>query len=579
MPATGDGHPDVDRLAAAAPSRLADAISLVTDPAIVVVATVLLVALRAGPSPGRALAWAAAAIVFCVLLPYAALLLFLRAGRVADRQIVRREQRLIPGLVALACLVAGLGLLAVLRAPRPLLALVVADVAGLVALLVAGLRAKPSLHTAVVAGAVAVAVLTLGWWGVALAPLVPVVGWARVRGGRHTVGQVIAGATIGVVLSGVVFGGLRGPTAPVLQRVDVALPGLVSAMAPLDGKLLLGTYAASARPRAGLLLLDPAASDGVARVPISPVTPYAFEGSWRLLATEGARVLGVAGAVGGAHGNVRWTLWRGGVGGVAEEEQSFWTFGGWEMGSLTGAGFVGGREFVAGSWKSASTGLDIATWHARGTTWARDESTGTPLASTPRALAGSVAAVGGGSGGGASGGALLLGSTTLLGPGEVSVVPSVWTGIAGVDGMPRWTRHDLPLPGGLHGQGSVEAGACQAHGPCIVAGRVAGRLAVWTWDGSAGSSVAIPEVTLADDDRVVGVAFDGASPWIAVARSRSVSVAGGGARCGEVVRRGADRHTDWVVEATPDGRMPTALATVSGHLWLATDAPALWTTH
>lgn len=249
-----DPHPDIARLYAAGRSRVAEIVSWLTDPAVVVVATVVLIALRSSASVGRGLGWAALALTFCVLVPYAALLLLLRAGRVSDRQIVRREQRLVPGLVALASVVAGLGLLVAMHAPRDLLALMVAQVTALVVLIVVSLRVKASLHTSAVAGAVTIAVLVLGWWALALAPLVPLVGWARVRGGRHTAGQVVAGAVIGVVVSALVFGGLRVDPRSALRRVDVALPGPVTAMAALGDCVLLGTYAAASRRRAGLLL-------------------------------------------------------------------------------------------------------------------------------------------------------------------------------------------------------------------------------------------------------------------------------------------------------------------------------------
>ena len=275
---------------------------------------------------------------------------------------------------------AGLVALRFLGAPRALIVLMVANVAGLVTLLTISRWWKISLHTAVGSGAATIVGVLAGWpWGLALAPLVAVVGWARWRAGRHTVPQVVAGAAVDALVSGLVFGlGTRDPV-PSWRAVTVSLPGPVTAMAPLGDRLLLGTYAAAARPRVGLHLLDP----------------------------DGPRVLGVAGVVGGAHGNVRWTIWHGDAGGatgdgagdgaggaaggdpggVTETEQPFFTFGGYDMGSLTGAGMVGGREVIFGSWKSASSGLDIATWQAGGTEssatqWSRTQSPPAALTST-----------------------------------------------------------------------------------------------------------------------------------------------------------------------------------------------------
>lgn len=615
---------DLDRLQAARPSRVADRIAIATDPGIVVGALVLFVAAWATRAVGPTLGWSAATIAFCVLLPYAALALLLRSGRVSDRQIVRREQRLVPGLAALGCLVAGLVALRFLGAPRDLIVLMVANVAGLVTLLAISRWWKISLHTAVTSGAATIVGVLAGWpWGLALAPLVAVVGWARWRAGRHTAPQVVVGAAVGALVSGLVFGlGTRDPV-PSWRAVAVPLPGSVTAMAPLGDRLLLGTYAAATRPRVGLQLLDPARSTALIAVPLAPHSPYAYEGSWRFLATDGPRVLGVAGVVGGAHGNVRWTTWLGDVGdaarveagveaggeagSVTETEQPFFTFGGYDMGSLTGAGVVDGREVIFGSWKSASTGLDIATWHVAGSggsasLWSRDESPAPALASTPSELVSAVAAIPDG-----SGSTILLGSTTRLGTGAVTTVPSLWT----VEGSTAWTRHDLPRPTGVDGLSWVEAGACAARGTraagrgtwCVLAGRVGDGLTVWTWDGTAGEgprSYLQPSqpVTLADADRIVGVGLTGTRAWIALSHkvtgessSHKQAAAGETTAPGETTGRVVTaRHTngggdaiagtlsDWSVAPAPGGT-PTALATVGDRVYLATNGPAgpkLW---
>lgn len=603
---------DLDRLQAARPSRVADRIAISTDPGIVVGALVGFVAAWSTRAVGPTLGWSAATIAFCVLLPYAALALLLRSGRVSDRQIVRREQRLVPGLAALACLVAGLVALWLLGAPRDLLVLMVANVAGLVTLLAISRWWKISLHTAVGSGAATIVGVLAGWpWGLALAPLVAVVGWARWRAGRHTVPQVVAGAAVGALVSGLVFGlGTRDPV-PSWRAVPVSLPGPVTAMAPLGDRLLLGTYAAAARPRVGLHLLDPARPAALTAVPLAPNSPYAYEGSWRFLATDGPRVLGVAGVVGGAHGNVRWTIWHGDIGGatgdgagdgaggaaggdpggVTETEQPFFTFGGYDMGSLTGAGMVGGREVIFGSWKSASSGLDIATWQAGGTEssatqWSRTQSPPAALTSTPSELVSAVAAIPDG-----SGSTILLGSTTRLGNGAVTTVPSIWT----AESARVWTRHDLPRPAGVDGLAWVEAGTCSPRGTataprCLLAGRVGDRLTVWTWDGAAPKGAAVHLrpgpgrlVTLADADRIVGVSLAGRRAWIVLAHTTAGSSSHPQARAGEpagevVTARHTDGDGGWSVAPAPGGT-PTALATVGDRVYLATDGPAgpkLW---
>jgi membrane-associated phospholipid phosphatase len=56
---------------------------------------------------------------------------------------------------------------------------------------------KISVHVAVVSGALAVLLLVFGPTALALAPLVPLVAWARTQLGDHTLGQTIGGFCLG----------------------------------------------------------------------------------------------------------------------------------------------------------------------------------------------------------------------------------------------------------------------------------------------------------------------------------------------------------------------------------------------
>ncbi len=419
-----------------------------------------------------------------------------------------------------------------------------------------------------------------------------------------------------------------------LTRVPVSLPGPVTAMAATDAGLLLGTYAVSTTPRAGLTLVDPAAGsggEGSARraVRVTASTAYGKEGSWLALAANGTQVIGVAGQRGGAHGNVRWTIWRGNIGAsggaVAEEKQEFWTFGGYDMGGLSGVGYGAGQPVVVGGWKSEGTGLDIATWRAQGRTWVRANSARTALASTKASgLVAATAVIPMGSS------VLLLGSTTLLGDGSVQVVPSIWTTTGSVI-QSAWRRYDLPT-GSATGQASVEAGGC-GDGACLLAGRIGDRLALWRWDGRAASTIAASDVALGDQERIVGAGLVDDRPWLAIASGLGTGGAGtssgtetagvgtagqagaaptppvsgpsgptsaassaslgsstaagstaSGTAAGSPVGRivhSADpisaAQLAWTVEPGPGGA-PTAAGVAGGRFWVATDAPALWAT-
>jgi hypothetical protein len=87
-----------------------------------------------------------------------------------------------------------------LDAPREVYALVVAMVAGVAVALAISLFWKISIHTACVAGSVAVLTIVLGGAFVALGAVVLAVGWARVTLRDHTAAQVTAGALVGAAV-------------------------------------------------------------------------------------------------------------------------------------------------------------------------------------------------------------------------------------------------------------------------------------------------------------------------------------------------------------------------------------------
>lgn len=104
---------------------------------------------------------------------------------------------------------------------------------------------------------------------------------------------------------------------------------------------------------------------GVAtRLPVTTSTGYGREASVAWLADGPAGQLAVGGVRGGAHGNTRWSVFTADGGGLAEREQPFETFGGWEAGTIVGAASAD-TPVVAGSWRG-SIGLDITLWTPTG---------------------------------------------------------------------------------------------------------------------------------------------------------------------------------------------------------------------
>jgi hypothetical protein len=258
---------------------------------------------------------------------------------------------------------------------------------------------------------------------------------------RRRIISVAVAVTVGLVST------CSGPT-------EIQAPAGVSILAVADAAgvpVLAGT-------RAG----QPVLVAGDSPVPLTPTSAYADGAGWLSVATAGDRITAIAGQRGGAHGNVRWTVWSGTTRGVTEIEQPFETFGGHEMGQLVGVAYVGDEPVVVGSWQSAEAGFDVAIWRVDGSGhWHRTPSTGTDLASTRTVLVQPAAVAGGDR-------LVVVGQLNDLVAGRTKA--AAWV----LDGT-RWTTVTLPTDASAAG---AEAVSCD-HAGCSIAGRADGRLVAW----------------------------------------------------------------------------------------------------
>lgn len=210
-PDSGAHHdPDLARLASRTPSRAADLISAVVDPSVVVVLVLLIIALRVSDSAGAGLKWFALTTAFVAGLPLLALAVFVRKGWVHDRHVVVRSQRHRLHVVAILSVALGLLALWAASAPHRLLVAVLAMLADFIVVALSSLVSKVSGHTTTISGAASLlAVYWTPWTLLVTAPLVLAVAWARIRAGRHSVAQVLAGAVLGAGVTLLVVLGVR----------------------------------------------------------------------------------------------------------------------------------------------------------------------------------------------------------------------------------------------------------------------------------------------------------------------------------------------------------------------------------
>jgi membrane-associated phospholipid phosphatase len=177
--------------------RVARLVGELLSPPPILVVLALVVAWDSSPTLGMAVLWGGIAA------------LFVRQGRLSDKNISLREQRIRFAVVAIASILFGLAVLAAFDAPAEMVALLASIAVGVACGWVITLWWKISVHAAIAAGATTVLLLVFGTVLLAAWPLVAVIAWSRVQVGDHTMAQVLAGVALGVVVNATVFSLLR----------------------------------------------------------------------------------------------------------------------------------------------------------------------------------------------------------------------------------------------------------------------------------------------------------------------------------------------------------------------------------
>lgn len=192
-------HPD--RL-----DQLAEILSSIFHPFVVIILTMILATAGQGKDVGQALFWTVLSICVIILPLTYVIYSRVRSGGYSDSSVSIREQR--HGLYGLAgfLFIVLIAILVLGKAPRGFLA---GTLAGGLALTTAFLinrrYTKISLHSMGISTCTAILLLTAPRLGMLLALFIPVVGWARIRLGHHTLPQVLIGFAVAVTCVFFVF--------------------------------------------------------------------------------------------------------------------------------------------------------------------------------------------------------------------------------------------------------------------------------------------------------------------------------------------------------------------------------------
>jgi membrane-associated phospholipid phosphatase len=144
--------------------------------------------------------WALFIVTLTVLLPSSYIFYQVKRGKVTDFDVYLRGQRFWPYVISIVCAAVSWLVLAVAHAPRLLIVLSGASVGQGLIMFIVNQRWKISVHAA---GSASIAVIIWQIFGAAGSPallIIPLVGWSRVRLGKHSPLQVIVGASLGAVV-------------------------------------------------------------------------------------------------------------------------------------------------------------------------------------------------------------------------------------------------------------------------------------------------------------------------------------------------------------------------------------------
>lgn len=190
---------------AANADKLAEVVSYVFHPLLVVIPTLVIAMVRLGSTLGQALFWTVLSIAI-VNLPMALLLLWgVRSGKYTDASVSVREQRTSIYAVGGTCLVILLAVLIIGKAPAVIIACLISAVIATALGYWINRYTKLSLHSAAMAGCTAVLLWTAPLIGVIMVVFAPLVGWARIRLKHHTPVQILIGWMVSMICVFVVF--------------------------------------------------------------------------------------------------------------------------------------------------------------------------------------------------------------------------------------------------------------------------------------------------------------------------------------------------------------------------------------
>jgi len=179
---------------------LAQVISFLFNPILLLVFVPLLLVYRTTGSVVYAMAWTGYTMIFLLAMTFF-IIYGVHKKIFTDMDVSNRKQRPLLFIISFIMGLIYLGGLAFLHGPKILMAVIVGLIISVILISLINTRLKMSIHVATVAALlVSLAIIYQGYYYIALL-LIPIIGWARLKIHRHTLPETIVGGGFGILLS------------------------------------------------------------------------------------------------------------------------------------------------------------------------------------------------------------------------------------------------------------------------------------------------------------------------------------------------------------------------------------------
>jgi hypothetical protein len=180
-------------------NKFAKIISYIFDGSFISIPIFILICLIVVDNKLEAVGWIFLCLLFGVVIPYLYIGFLYKKKEIDSMHIPKKENRIKPLIFTCASYIVCFIILYALDGPIFLKSIFAISIVSTVILTIITYFWKISLHTSWITFIVITFNILFGRWMLLMIPLIPMIGWARVRVKEHTVNQVIFGFGISTI--------------------------------------------------------------------------------------------------------------------------------------------------------------------------------------------------------------------------------------------------------------------------------------------------------------------------------------------------------------------------------------------